>query len=108
MPPLGGLHTPSSPLPSPSSTTPSAELVNFAGLSIVRIASTPMLPSVRVTLTARTASATASSEAEGSKNMLPPTAVIRSVIGGLDATVIAAEDVGPGREEERDEVADEG
>ena len=106
IPPLGGLQTPSSPLSSVTYPGPSAALANFAGLSIVRTASTCVLPSVRVTLTAKTASATASSEAEGSKNMLLPTAMTKSVIGGLDDSVeFVVEDVGSGKEVE---VADEG
>ena len=60
-----------------------------------------------VTLTARTASATASSEAEGSKNMLLPTAMNKSVIGGLEAGFIV-EDAGSNMEEGVDEIADEG
>ena len=86
-PPFFAFHTPSSaPAPAPPVSASAALEESRDGGSIVRTASklNPSAPSSEeATVTATTASATASSAWEGSKNMLVPTLMTNNVIGGL-------------------------
>ena len=109
MPPFLGLHTPSFPpstsTPAPACPTSAAEAESRDGGSIVLTAKRLRLEAPTdgaPTVTARTASATASSSREASKKMLSATAMTRRVIGGRAGEVLVEE------EDEEDEEEEDG